>query len=102
MKHLTLKKFRSTAIIQKRYLNEILMKSSSRLMDNGLPFCVADGSSEIQCPCLENFSGAFCKECKEGFYNFPECTRMFQQFFLGLNNYSTNVLMHFLCGNLSK
>jgi hypothetical protein len=44
-------------------------------MDNGLPFCVADGSSEVQCPCLENFSGAFCKECKEGYYNFPECTR---------------------------
>jgi len=44
-------------------------------MDNGLPFCVADGSSEVQCPCLENFSGTFCKECKEGYYNFPECTR---------------------------
>jgi hypothetical protein len=68
--------------IQKKSLtfNEILIKSSYRLMDNGLPFCVADGSSEIQCPCLENFSGAFCKECKEGFYNFPECTRMFQLF----------------------
>ena len=47
----------------------------NRLMDNGFPFCVAEGSTEVQCPCLENFSGAFCKECKEGYYNFPECSR---------------------------
>jgi len=44
-------------------------------MANGLPFCVADGSSEVQCPCLDNFSGQFCNECAPGFFNFPECTR---------------------------
>ncbi|TRY60964.1 hypothetical protein TCAL_05712 [Tigriopus californicus] len=42
------------------------------LQDNGMPFCVAEGV--VQCPCLENFSGAFCDQCAEGYFNFPECT----------------------------
>lgn len=45
------------------------------LQASGIPFCVAEGSTEVQCPCLPNFTGAFCKECAEGFFNFPECTR---------------------------
>ena len=42
-------------------------------MDNGLPFCVSEGT--LQCPCLENYSGAFCNECAEGYFGFPECER---------------------------
>ena len=47
------------------------------LMENGLPFCVAEGT--LQCPCLENFSGAFCDECAEGFFGFPDCNRKFMK-----------------------
>ena len=36
---------------------------------------MAEGSTEVQCPCLDNYSGAFCNECAEGYYNFPECIR---------------------------
>jgi hypothetical protein len=43
------------------------------LMENGLPFCVAEGT--LQCPCLENFSGIFCNECTKGYFEFPECKR---------------------------
>lgn len=41
------------------------------LMENGLPFCVAEG--QLQCPCLENFNGTFCDECAEGYFGFPDC-----------------------------
>ena len=44
-----------------------------RLTESGTPVCVSEGS--LQCPCLENFAGAFCDECAEGYFNFPECTR---------------------------
>ena len=44
-----------------------------RLMENGLPFCVAEGT--LQCPCLENFNGTFCDECANGYFGFPDCNR---------------------------
>lgn len=43
------------------------------LADNGIPVCVAEGT--LQCPCLPNFDGAFCDQCAEGYFNFPECQR---------------------------
>ena len=46
-----------------------------RLMENGLPFCVAEGT--LQCPCLENFNGTFCDECANGYFGFPDCNRKF-------------------------
>ena len=42
--------------------------------ENGIPVCTS-GGEDLQCPCKENFGGAFCDECAEGFFNFPECTR---------------------------
>ena len=47
----------------------------SRSDENGIPVCTS--GEDLQCPCKENFGGAFCDECKEGYYNFPECTRKF-------------------------
>ena len=44
----------------------------------GAPVCTS-GGQDLQCPCKENFGGAFCDECAPGFYNFPECTREYQQ-----------------------
>ena len=42
-------------------------------MENGLPFCVAEGT--LQCPCLENYNGTFCDECADGYFGFPDCDR---------------------------
>ena len=50
--------------------------NGTRLMDNGIPFCVSD-TGELECPCLPNFAGAFCDQCAPGFFNFPECSRTF-------------------------
>ena len=54
------------------------------LQDSGIPFCVAAGV--LQCPCKENFAGAFCNECAEGYFNFPECTRKINHGINQLNN----------------
>ena len=44
---------------------------------SGLPVCVIEDEvgSDLQCPCRENYSGAFCDECAPGYYNFPDCVR---------------------------
>ena len=47
-------------------------------MENGLPFCVAEGT--LQCPCLENFNGTFCDECANGYFGFPDCNRKFWKY----------------------
>ena len=31
----------------------------------------------FQCPCKLQYGGEFCDQCAEGYYNYPECTRMF-------------------------
>ena len=53
-------------------MNFLPILSPHRLQDNGLPFCVSEGT--LQCPCLENFAGAFCDECAEGYFGFPNCS----------------------------
>ena len=39
-------------------------------------FCKDNQCLIFQCPCKNNFGGDFCKECAQGFYNFPECKRI--------------------------
>ena len=49
----------------------------ARLVENyqGLNLLLKDGQPEEEgiCECKENFSGQFCNECADGYFNFPEC-----------------------------